>query len=85
MNSGILKSDKYINLTVLKVKSVEIHPLYQVTQRLRLKRSQSRVTDLTEEERAGHDNEVCQLYGMHLNTNHAHKRRLTRMPQSLHC
>lgn len=48
---------KFISLTVLKVESVEIHPLYQVAQRLRLKRSQSRVADLTGAERAGHVHE----------------------------
>lgn len=32
---------------VLKVESVEIHPLYQVAQRFRLKRGQSRVADLS--------------------------------------
>ena len=45
--------DDLINLTVLKVESVEVHPLYQVAQRLRLKRSQSGVANFTEEERAG--------------------------------
>lgn len=47
-----------INLTVLKVESVEIHPLYQVAQSLRLKGSQSGVADLTEEGRAGHVNKA---------------------------
>lgn len=32
---------------VLKVESVEVHPLYQVAQRFRLKRGQSRVADLS--------------------------------------
>lgn len=30
-------SNTSINLTVLKVESVEVHPLYQVAERLRLK------------------------------------------------
>ena len=44
-------SNKSINLTVLKVESVEIHSLHQVAERLRLKGGQSRIADLTEEER----------------------------------
>lgn len=33
-------------LTIVKVKSVEVHPLHQITQPLRLKRGQARVTNL---------------------------------------
>lgn len=53
-------SNKMINLTVLKVESMKIHPFHQVAQRLRLKRSQSRVADLAAGERAGHVNETKQ-------------------------
>lgn len=79
-------SNKSINLTVLKVESMKIHPFYQVAQRFRLKRSQTRVADLAEEERAGRVNETKHyLETMHLNPSHTLKDRLTRMPQSLHC
>lgn len=79
-------SNKSINLTVLKVESMKIHPFYQVAQRFRLKRSQTRVADLAEEERAGRVKETKHyLETMHLNPSHTLKDRLTRMPQSLHC
>lgn len=47
-----------VDLTVLKVEPVEVHPLYQVAQRLRLERSQSRVADLAGEERGRRDNKL---------------------------
>lgn len=71
-----------INLTVLKVESVKIHPLYQVAQRLRLKRGQPRVADLTEEAKYFTLNYAFEHKP---NTNHKQKRRLTHMPQSLRC
>lgn len=52
LETHIFKSNLMkLALTVLKVESVEVHSLYQVAQCLWLKRSQSRVADLTEEGR----------------------------------